>query len=373
MVVAGSGVSALEAALALRELAGERVALTIATPASVFFYRPLAVLRPFQAAVSYRLELGRIAADLDARLVPEAAVAVDADSQRLLLAGGRQLGYDALLVAIGARAEAVLTGGTLTPWDWGEGHAFRSLLGSLTDGRTRRVAFIVPAGLTWPLPLYELALLTSAYLRERAIRGVSLQLISAEPAPLGVFGPAASRAVAGLLEQRDIVLTIGHETRAVEDGLVRTAEGAAFAADATVALPLIQARPLPGVSVDDAGFVIVDRFCRALGSGNVFAAGDCTDQPLKQGGLAAQQADAAAAGIAALAGAQVTPTPFRPILEAVLLTGETPLRLDSGGASPLRADHEDTMDRGRREKIFAHYLTPYLTRATPPLPRLDRQ
>lgn len=111
----------------------------------------------------------------------------------------------------------MLTGGTLTPWDWGEGHAFRSLLGSLTDGRTRRVAFIVPAGLTWPLPLYELALLTSAYLRKRAIRGVSLQLISAEPAPLGVFGPAASRAVAGLLEQRDIVLTIGQETRAVED------------------------------------------------------------------------------------------------------------------------------------------------------------
>ena len=49
---------------------------------------------------------------------------------------------------------------------------------------------------------------------------------------------------------------------------------------------------------------------------DIFAAGDATDQPVKQGGLATQQADAAAELIAAEAGARVTPQPFRRVLRA---------------------------------------------------------
>ena len=60
---------------------------------------------------------------------------------------------------------------------------------------------------------------------------------------------------------------------------------------------------------------------------DVFAAGDATDQPIKQGGLATQQADAAAELIAAEAGARVTPRPFRRVLRGVVLTGEAPLYL----------------------------------------------
>jgi len=90
----------------------------------------------------------------------------------------------------------------------------------------------------------------------------------------------------------------------------------------------------------------------------VFAAGDCTNLPLKQGGIAAQQADAAAAGIAALAGAAAVPPPLRPRLRALLFTGETSLRLGADG------------EPGPPEKIEARYLTPYLRAATPSLPTL---
>ena len=371
VVVAGGGVAAIEAALALRALVTTRVELTIAAATPTFVYRPLAVVRPFQRGPSYRLELAQIVADLGGTLVPEDAVAVEVDRRRLRLSDGGRLSYDALLVAIGARAEPVLTGGTFTPWDWGEGHAFRSLLGSLDSGSVRALAFVVPAGLTWPLPLYELALLTDAHLRERDLGDVSLRVITAERAPLDVFGLEASRSVAALLARRGIALATAQETRAFEDGVVRTADGSSIAADATVALPLIQARPLPGLPTDAAGFVRVDPECRVLGSSDVFAAGDCTDQPLKQGGLAAQQADIAAAGIAALAGADVTPTAFQPKLEAVLLTGDTPLHLDAAGARPIRSEDDDAGDRERREKIFARHLTPYLANATPALPYLD--
>ena len=370
-VIAGGGVAAVEAALALRAIAGERVELAIAAATPTFVYRPLAVVRPFQAVASYRLDLAGIAADLGATLVPEDAAAVEPDRHQVRLAGGGALDYDALLIAIGAGAEPLLTGGTFTPWDWGEGHAFRSLLDALERGRNRAVAFIVPAGLTWPLPLYELALLTDAFLRERAVGGVSLQVITAERAPLEVFGAEASRTVAALLEQRGIALATGQETPAVEEGVVRTADGRSIPVDATVALPVIQARPLPGLPTDAAGFISVDPQCRVPGTADVFAAGDCTDQPLKQGGLAAQQADVAAAGIAALAGVDVTPTTFDPVLEAVLLTGDVPLHLDAAGARPIRSEHDDADDRERREKIFARYLTPYLAKATPALPYFD--
>lgn len=366
VVVAGGGVAAVEGALALRELAADRISLTFATPSDAFVYRPLAVLRPFQARPSYRLDMATIARDVDAELVRNAAAAVDADRRELVLEDGSRLPYDALLIAIGARAEAELGGGTLTPWDWGEGHAFRSLLADLVHAREGRVVFIVPPGLTWPLPLYELALLTSADLRDRGIGTIALTIVTAETVPLEDFGPPVSRAVTALLEARGISVQAGRETRAVEAGVVRTSRGP-IGADATVALPVLRARPLKGVPTNEAGFVSIDEYCRVPGARDVFAAGDCTTVSIKQGGMAARQADVAAAGIAAAAGAAGDLRPFRPVLEAVLLTGDTPLHLDGTGARPIE-DVDAPSDRQRREKLFARHLTSYLAAATPPLP-----
>lgn len=372
VVIAGGGVAALEAAFALRELAGSRVAITIATSASEFVYRPLAVVRPFQARPSYRLDLARIARDLDASFVSDDAASVDAHARSLVLASSRRLHFDALLIAIGARAEAVFSGGTLTPWDWGEGHAFRALLRSIENGEHRDIAFIVPGGLTWPLPLYELALLTSAFVTERKIVGIRLAVVTPERAPLQAFGSAVSAAVAELLARRAITFEAGESAMAVEDGHIRTAAGRSIPTDAAVALPIIQARRLPGVAANDAGFIAIDPYCRVAGRNDVFAAGDCADTPVKQGGIAAQQADVAAAGIAALAGLPVTTGPVHQRLEAVLLTGGTPLHLDESGARPVELGTEAS-DRERREKLFARYLTPYLIRAVPPLPLLDER
>ncbi|HEX6664676.1 MAG TPA: FAD-dependent oxidoreductase [Gaiellaceae bacterium] len=361
VVIAGGGVAAIEAALALRELAPERVALTIATAATEFVYRPLAVLRPFQEQPTYRIELARVAADLDADLVLADAVAVETDGRKLVLSDGHRLDYDALLIAIGAKAEAVVAGGTLTPWDWGEGHAYRSILAELGTGEAKSVVFIVPAGLTWPLPLYELALLTSVHVRDRELTDVSLSIVTPERAPLDDFGAGVSTSVTRLLEERGITLVTGTEIAAIEAGLVRVAGRQPLAADVTVALPVIRARTLAGVPTDRAGFINVDAYCRVTDSVDIFAAGDCTNQPLKQGGIAAQQAEAVAASIAGLAGAPVTAEPFRPELHAVLLTGETPLRLDETGASPLLADDPEAYPE-HLEKIVAPQLVRYLTR-----------
>jgi sulfide:quinone oxidoreductase len=115
---------------------------------------------------------------------------------------------------------------------------------------------------------------------------------------------------------------------------VRTAAGAAIPSDATVAVPVIRPSAFSGVPVDDEGFIVVDDFCRVGNERSVFAAGDCTNLPLKQGGIASQQADTAAAGIAAMVGAEVEPTPLRPQLRALLFTGENRFPSASPAVTP---------------------------------------
>ena len=84
-------------------------------------------------------------------------------------------------------------------------------------------------------------------------------------------------------------------------------DGPELEAERIVSLPRIEGRPLRNVPSVDGGFVPVDEFAKVPGlSEHVFAAGDATNLPLKHGGLGAQQADVAAAGIAAMAGADVT-------------------------------------------------------------------
>ena len=83
------------------------------------------------------------------------------------------------------------------------------------------------------------------------------------------------------------------------------------------------------------GFIGTDAHGRVAGLEGVFAAGDATSFPVKQGGLAAQQADAVAETIAASVGVDIDPQPFRPILRGVLLTGGPPryLQADISGRS----------------------------------------
>ena len=57
------------------------------------------------------------------------------------------------------------------------------------------------------------------------------------------------------------------------------------------------------------------------GAEDVYAAGDGTNFPIKQGGIACQQADAVAEVIAKAAGASLEPRSFRPVLRGRLITG----------------------------------------------------
>jgi hypothetical protein len=133
--------------------------------------------------------------------------------------------------------------------------------------------------------------------------------------------------------------------------------------DRIIALPELTGPSTPGVPKDArAGLIPVDPYCRVRGLERVFAAGDATDFPVKFGGVAAQQADTAAAGIAALAGAPVEPHKFLPVVKAVLLGGERPLQLRAHitGGHGSTSEVADLPGLDPTHKIEARYLVPYL-------------
>jgi sulfide:quinone oxidoreductase len=204
---------------------------------------------------------------------------------------------------------------------------FRNLLTEIEGGVVKRVVFALPRHAGWPLPLYELALLTAAHAEERGLQDLALSLVTPEPAPLGLLGGNASDAVARVLEQAGIELHTGRYPVSVEGGRLTLAPAASLTADRVVALARLEGQPIPGIPHDRDGFVATDRHGRIEELDDVYAAGDITRFPVKQGGIATQQADAVAEHIAARAGAPVTPEPHAPVLYALLLTGGRPLYL----------------------------------------------
>jgi sulfide:quinone oxidoreductase len=360
VVIAGGGVAALEAALALRELAGERVGVEIYSPRSDFVYRPYAVGKPFGSAVLKTYELPALAARCGAGFHPDSIASVDPDSRLASTYDGVSVPYDHLIVAAGASRQWPVPGAT-TFWGIADVGDVERVMERLRSGEVRRVAFTTPGVESWALPLYELALLAEAELSKAGVEDVELSVVTPEDTPLQVFGRGASEGVAALLEERGIrVVTRTHPVR-FRDGVLETVPGEDFRFDEVISLPRLEGRAVRGVHHDPDGFVRVDEHCRVLKQDRLYAAGDVTSYPVKQGGIAAQQADTAAEAIAALAGADVDPQPFKPVLRGMLLTGRGRnwLRAEiAGGAGETVAERRALW--WPPTKVAGRYLAPYL-------------
>jgi sulfide:quinone oxidoreductase len=358
VLIAGGGVAALEAALALREAAADRVSVAMLAPETHFWYRPLAVAEPFQLGKVQRFELSRLAAEAGATFTLGTLVSVDSERHVAYTSPGGAVDYDMLLVACGAAPKPAVDGAIMFrgPADTEE---IVRLLAQLERGEVRRLAFAVPAGAVWTLPAYELALMTAAWLEERGIEGVELALVTPEEEPLGLFGREPSDAVRALFEKHGIALHLLAQPAEAREGELLLVMGGVIAADRVVALPRLQGPRIGGIPQTFHGFIPVDQHAQIWGMPDVYAAGDITTFPVKQGGLAAQQADVAAEAIAARAGADVTPAPFHPVLRGLLLTGAEPryLRTDLVEETAQASVHSLWWPPA---KIVGRHLAPFL-------------
>jgi sulfide:quinone oxidoreductase len=329
VLIAGAGVAALEAALALNALAEERLDIELLAPDEDFVYKPLAVAEPYGKGEVRRFPLGRLVELAGARLTKGTLERVDPDSRRAYAADGSEHPWDTLVLAVGARSREGVAGGLTFrgPEDRAE---LEAVVEAAATGGLGSLTFALPSQAAWPLPLYELALMTKANLEDRGATQVQVSVVTPESAPLAIFGTAASTTVSELLEAQGIAVHTQTTPVVFRNGALVVVPGRALRTRQVVSMPVPEGRRIPGIPQNGRGFVRVDERGRVDGRDDLFAVGDMTAFPIKQGGIAAQQADAAAEWIAALGGAPVEARPFRPVLRGLLLTGLSPRYLRSG-------------------------------------------
>jgi sulfide:quinone oxidoreductase len=364
VIIVGGGFAALEAAIALRALAQTRVRLRLVSPSTSFIYRPAATWEPLTEPRPSRYDLGKIAADLGATHHCSTLEAVAPGEQWVRLKTGTKLDYDYLVLAVGARSTTAIPG-ALTFRDQRDLSRLKLVLKQLAAGAIRRVVFAVPSHNTWSLPVYELAFMSEAYAAKQGANS-EIAICTPERAPLAIFGPHGSQLVAGLLRERGITFIGGATPHSVRrDGSLALQFDAPIAADRVVALPELQGRRIAGIPSNWSGFVATDSMGRVEGLADVFAAGDVTTYPIKQGGLATQQADRVAHTIAAERGAPVKELRWTGVLRARLVHGEGAVVLRTevdalGQPIGTTVDHEE-LRHAPDLKVFGQYLTPYLS------------
>jgi sulfide:quinone oxidoreductase len=331
VLVAGGGVGGLEGLLALRALAGDRVRLTLVAPDPDFVYRPLAVAEPFSLGSAHRVPLRRLCEDARAALVSDAVVGIDDAARQVRLREGGTRSFDALLLAPGGRPVAGVEGAT-TWWPGGDSDAYGGLLRDLEEGYTKRLAIVIPPGSVWPLPAYELALMTAGEAEAMGQRDLQITVVTPERTPLSLFGEEASAAVADELRAAGVELRTGAVGRRAAGGaLFLEPSGETLDVQRVLAVPRLLGPALDGLPVDDEGFILAGDDALVEGAERTWAAGDGVASPVKFGGLATHQARRAASAIARLAGVPDAPDPGEPVLHGRLLTGHGTRRLAARG------------------------------------------
>jgi sulfide:quinone oxidoreductase len=364
-------VAAIEALLALRHLVGEQVSIQLLAPDPVFVHRPSSVARPFGLGGPTPLDLAAVVRDQGAQLWRGRLEGVDPARRVALIAGGEAAPYDVLIIAAGATPKLAVPG-AITFAGPGQAAAVAAVLDAVVRGESRRLVFAVPAEATWSLPVYELAMMAAVELRDRGVTDPTLSIVTPEDEPLRIFGAAAGTALREMLDARRVALVTNTRPLELREGLLYVEPGKPLRADAVVSLPRLEGPALAGLPSDARGFIPVDAHGRVSGIASVYAAGDATSFPVKQGGLATQQADAAAAAVAADLGLGPEPAPFRPVMRGLLLTGGAPLYL----RAELARGSEPTARRLRGEvssralwwppgKVAGLHLAPYLATARP--------
>jgi sulfide:quinone oxidoreductase len=377
VVIAGSGVAAVEAVLALRQLAGRGFDLELVAPAHTLVDKPASVATPFGFGTPPPIDLDALARRYGVDLVHGELASVDVDTRTVRLAGGAVRPYDYLLVAVGARQIDAVPG-AFTFRGPGDAPVVERMLEEAARGDRGRIVIAVPTGTTWTLPAYELAIMMASALDLRGVSEAVVRIVTPEREPLWIFGETAATALRELLHDRGIGLRTRARPAHAAEQMLWLESGNAIAADTVIALAALEGPAIAGLPADAHGFIRTDAHGCVTGAERVFAAGDATTFPVKQGGLATQQADAAAATIAQELGAAIPAQSFAPVLRGVLLTGGAPLylraELDTAGrrrsvttgrGAALRGDMSSRALWWPPAKVAGRYLAPYLSTARP--------
>ena len=361
VVIAGGGVAALETVLALADLAPDRAEVTVIAPNTEFVYRPMVVREPFAFGAAHRYPLAPIVHDAGAKLITGELGWIDPVARTIHTKADDSIEYDALMLALGATVTKRYPH-ALTIDDRDLEETMHGLIQDVEGDYVHKLAFVSPGRMAWPLPLYELAMMTAGRAYDMNIK-LETTIVTPEDSPLAIFGSSASSAVSKLLVRANVetISSAYAEVPSSHKVVINPGERH-LEVDRVIALPELYGPIVRGIPLGDNGFIRVDPHCRVPDVERIYAAGDATDFPIKQGGIGSQQADIAAQSIAALAGASVTPERFDPVIHGMLLTNEEPRYLTAHitGGRGFSSEITDTPTSSPPSKIAAKYLAPYL-------------
>jgi sulfide:quinone oxidoreductase len=246
VLIVGGGVTALEGALALRDLAGDRIRLKLLAPNSEFVYRPMTVREPFSYGRAQRSPLREIASDVGAELLEDSLARVDPAARVARSESGAELHYDGLMLGLGAQVRARYEH-AITIDDKRLDELLHGLIQDVEEGYVKRLAFLIPGRMAWPLPIYELALMTARRAYDMNME-LAITILTPENAPLSVFGQGASRGVAELLAEHRIGVIGSVRCEVPRSGLVEIRPGGRrLEVDRIVALPELLGPSVPGL------------------------------------------------------------------------------------------------------------------------------
>jgi sulfide:quinone oxidoreductase len=253
VLIAGGGCAALEAMFRLQRIAGNSIQTSVLAPDEHFTDHALDVLVPFVGAHAPRAALAELTRAAGAQLRQGRMAAADVDAHHVLTDGGELIAYDALLIAVGA-LQRQPAAHTLCFGSEDSQERMHGLIQDLETGYVQRIAFVVPATAAWPVALYELALMAAERAYALCQHG-ELTVLTAEPAPLAIFGPQVSRALTAKLQAAGVTIRTAVDAEVRAAGLVVLHPGGEqLTVDRIVTVPVLDGPALDGLPHDAHGF-----------------------------------------------------------------------------------------------------------------------
>jgi sulfide:quinone oxidoreductase len=362
IVVLGGGFGGLESAFYLRKLLGRRAKLTLISDRDHFLFKPNTIYVPFgKEPERYVIPLSETLHHRHIGFVQDSVTGLDPGAQRVTLAGGPDVPYDALIVATGATMRPGEVPGLAehgnTIWTPDEMMRLRGsldrLLATVRAGvGEQKVLFVVPPNNKCAGPLYEMVLMLDTWLRRQGVRPhVRIEYATYERSFIQVFGPRLHQVVATEFRERSIEGHLHQLVTAVEEGRAHFQDGRSIPFDLLVSFPPYAAAvSYAALASDERGFVKTSPQTRQVPDHpEIYAVGDGGDFPVKQAFLALLQADAVAEHLAQRILGEEPTAAFDPVSMCIMeqfdkaTFAQVPLRVTGDPAMPVTV-REDRLE-----------------------------
>jgi len=282
ILILGGGPGGLVAANTLaKELSGKaRITLVDRSPYHTFLPSLLWVMTGHREPSDIKRPLGLLERK-GVRFIQGEVVSIEPERSRVALAGGRELGFDYMIVALGSQPRPEkLSGGDKSCAPWTEEGALkcREMLRRFKRGT------IMVGPYSWPYKCppapFEVAFMVSYILEQRGVRDKArVGVFHQWKRPMEPFGPTMSSAFERFMEQYGIEFIGGVEPERVEEGRIVTRDGDRIEADMPVVVPPHEPpEPVASSSLasdETGGYMLVERrTLRHPDYDNVFGVGD---------------------------------------------------------------------------------------------------